>query len=340
MSNVVARLSWASTRSGDAAPEAAEAKGVNMMNRLRVRVGMFAGAILLAASVASTVVAAAAAPSRPPSAAAGAPAAGGGRGGGLPDPYVGKKKLLIWADVQTGFHHDNINHAMAVIERLGRESGAYVSVIRTDSQLVTKLPIVGRGTRYNGRSINARNLDQYDAIFFLGAGEGTLDSQQKADLLSFVKDDGKGLVVGHAAGVAFFDWPEWGNLIGGFMGSEYSVQPMPLIVEDPNFPGVQDFGKSFTFPDQFPVMKEPYVKGKVHTIIRLDWSKLTPEQQARRPDGDIPVVFALPYGKGRVFNSGFGHPDETWDDPRVQKMYFEAIKWAMGVTQAPVPLDK
>ena len=260
-------------------------------------------------------------------------------GGGLPDPYVGKKKLLIWADVQSGFHHDDINHAMAVIERLGRESGAYVSVIRTDSQLITKKPILGYGTRYNGRPVNTRNLDQYDAIFFLGAGEGTLNSQQKADLLSFVHDDGKGLVVGHAAGVAFFDWLEWGNLIGGFMGSEYSVHPTPLIVEDLNFPGVQGFGKAFTFTDQFPVMKAPYEKGKVHTIMRLDWAKLTPEEQARRPDGDIPVVFAMPYGKGRVFNSGFGHPDETWDDPRVQKMYFEAIKWAMGLTQASIPLD-
>lgn len=312
-----------------------------MMKKLRLRALAFAGALVVGAAAGSMVLAASApaAPSAPGTAAPARAGGGGGGGGGLRDPYVGKKKLLIWADVQTGFHHDNINHAMAVIERLGRESGAYVSVIRTDSQLVTKLPIVGRGTRYNGRPINARNLDQYDAIFFLGAGEGTLDSQQKADLLSFVKEDGKGLVVGHAAGVAFFDWPEWGDLIGGFMGSEYPVQPMPLVVEDPNFPGVEGFGRSFTFPDQFPVMKEPYTKGKVHTIIRLDWSKLTPEQQARRPDGDIPVVFALPYGKGRVFNSGFGHPDETWDDPRVQKMYFEAIKWAMGMTQAPIPLD-
>jgi len=268
-----------------------------------------------------------------------APTAAAVGGGGLRDPYAGKKKLLIWADVQSGFHHDDINHAMAVIERLGRESGAYVSVIRTDSQVITKKPILGYGTRYDGRNINARNLDQYDAIFFLGAGEGTLNSQQKTDLLSFVKDDGKGLVVGHAAGVAFFDWPEWGNLIGGFMGSEYGVRPTQLIVDDPNFPGVQGFGKTFTFSDQFPVMKEPYVKGKVHTIIRLDASKLSPEDRARRPDGDIPIVFALPYGKGRVFNSGFGHPDETWDDPRVQKMYFEAIKWAMGMTKVPIPLD-
>ena len=34
---------------------------------------------------------------------------------------------------------------------------------------------------------------------------------------------------------------------------------------------------------------------------------LTPEQRARRPDGDFPVVWAKTYGKGRVYMSAFGH---------------------------------
>ena len=39
-----------------------------------------------------------------------------GRGGrGQTDPWPGKKKLLLVADVQTGYHHDAINHGMAVI---------------------------------------------------------------------------------------------------------------------------------------------------------------------------------------------------------------------------------
>src|SRR3712207_8329620 len=49
--------------------------------------------------------------------------------------------------LQSGFHHDSLNHAMAVIERLGRESGAYVAFSRTDSQLITKQTIVARGAR-------------------------------------------------------------------------------------------------------------------------------------------------------------------------------------------------
>ena len=40
------------------------------------------------------------------------------------------------------------------------------------------------------------------------------------------------------------------------------------------------------------------------------------------------------YGKGRVFYSTFGHADESWDNPLVQKMYLEAVKWAMRMQGA------
>lgn len=258
--------------------------------------------------------------------------------GAMPDAYVGKKKLLVIADVQSGFHHDSINHAMAVVERLGRETGAYVAFLRTDSQMITKQPLIGKGARYTGRPINAKNLDYFDAIFFMGSGEGTLTSQQKADLLAFVHEDGKGFVAAHAATIAYFDWPEYGEMIGGVMAGEWPIEPTGLIVSDPKFPGAATFPT--TFADQFPYLKEPYAKGKVHTIVRVDPAKLKPEQLAKRPDGDLPIVWARTYGKGRVFSSALGHRDEVWDDPAVQKLYLEGIKWALGVTTADVTPDR
>jgi uncharacterized protein len=39
------------------------------------------------------------------------------------------------------------------------------------------------------------------------------------------------------------------------------------------------------------------------------------------------------YGKGRVFYSTLGHTEEAWEDPDIRKMYFEAIKWALGMTE-------
>jgi type 1 glutamine amidotransferase len=42
------------------------------------------------------------------------------------------------------------------------------------------------------------------------------------------------------------------------------------------------------------------------------------------------------YGKGRVYYSTLGHVEQNWDDPRIQKMFVEAIKWSMGLVNADV----
>jgi type 1 glutamine amidotransferase len=263
-------------------------------------------------------------------------ARGQGRGGGQPaDPWPGMKKLLAVADVQSGYHHDSISHALATVERIGRDSKTFATMIRTDSQLITHSQIKGQG-RYEGRDVNARTLNFYDAIFMLPSGYGTMSEDQKKELLAFIHDDGKGLIVGHATGVAFTNWPEFGEMVGGYMDGEFNANST-IIVEDPKFPGADAFGSApFLFNEQHPVFKAAYSREKVHVIMRLDPNKLDSMNRARRADGDFPVVWAKQYGKGRVFNVGWGHLDATWDDPRFQKMMLEGIKWAMGMTQADV----
>ena len=262
---------------------------------------------------------------------------GRGRGGfGNVDFWPGLKHLLFAADTQTGYMHDSISHAISTVEQIGRRSNTYMTMIKTDSQLITNTPIKGQGRYAVSDNTNARILPFYDAIFMLPSGYGTMTDEQKTDLLAFVHDEGKGLIVGHAAGVAFTNWSPWGDLIGGYMNSEFNANAA-IVVEDPNFPGANAFGPNpFTFYEQHPVFKEPYSRDKVHVIMRLDPDKLDPQNRARRPDGDFAVVWAMQYGKGRVFNVGWGHYDSTWDDPRFQRMMLEAIKWAMGMTPADV----
>jgi type 1 glutamine amidotransferase len=212
-----------------------------------------------------------------------------------------------------------------------------MTMIRTDSQLVTNDPIKGQGRYEASGNINTRTLSFYDAIFLLPSGYGTMNDRQKADLLAFVHDQGKGLIVGHATGVAFTNWPEFGEMVGGYMDGEFNANAS-VIVADPAFPGAASFGtQPFTFNEQHPMFKAPYARDKVHVIYRLDPNSLDPTIKSRRPDGDFPVVWAKQYGKGRVFNCGWGHNDVTWDDPRFQNMMLGAVRWAMGLVQADVP---
>jgi type 1 glutamine amidotransferase len=286
------------------------------------------------------------------------PGAGRGRGGAQVDPWAGKKRLLIIADPQEwygaqNYHHQAASHAMATMERIGRESGVYVSMIRTDMRLLTKGQIAGA---------NVKTLDYFDAIFYMGEGPWNITDQQKADLLSFVHDDGKGFFAAHAGnGGSLILWPEYADMIGGNLTAEFSTLDMPIIVEDPKFPGMDAFPREFKFKDQFTIVgpKEGkgataraapnYSRDKLRVIMRLDASKLdlASPSYARlapqfRADNDFPIVWAKSYGKGRVFYSSFGHEDDTMDDPRIQKMYLGAIKWLMGMADAdvtPRPLD-
>jgi type 1 glutamine amidotransferase len=235
------------------------------------------------------------------------------------------KRVLAWADTLTGYQHDSISHAVSVIERLGRESGAYMTFIRTDSQWITKQPVALPAR-------NARNLDYFDAIFYFGTGD-PLSPQQKKDLLSFIKDEGKGFVGAHTGDDAFFEWPEFNEMIGGwFDGHPWGVFDAPVIVEDSTFPAMKQFPSRFSIRDEIYQHKN-FERSKVHVLASLDSSKLDfTKPGIHRQDRDFPVAWAKMYGKGRVFYSTFGHSEESWDNPMVQKMYLEAIRWALRLT--------
>jgi type 1 glutamine amidotransferase len=71
--------------------------------------------------------------------------------------------------------------------------------------------------------------------------------------------------------------------------------------------------------------------------MRLDASRLDlSNPRVHRTDRDFAVTWAKMYGRGRVYYSTLGHPKENWDNPNLQKMYTEAIKWATGLVNADV----
>jgi uncharacterized protein len=244
-------------------------------------------------------------------------------------PRPAPKQVLVWADVRYGVQHDSVTRAVVTIERLGRESGLFDTVIRTDSQLITKQPVVASGA---GRPVTRKNLEYFDAIFFIGLREIELSDQQKADLLSFVRDDGKGFVAAHTASTAFLSWPEFGELLGGrFDQHPWNVTEARVVVEDPAFPAMRHFPSPALLRDEFYQTKD-FSRQKIRVLASLDPASVDLKNpNVHRQDGDFPVAWAKSYGKGRVFYSCLGHATEAWDDPLLQQMYLEAIKWALGL---------
>jgi type 1 glutamine amidotransferase len=241
-----------------------------------------------------------------------------------------RKVVLAWADTRNGqAQHDSVSHALAVIERLGYESGTYDTYIRTDSHIIAKAPQKTTGEPASG----GPNLNNVDAIFFMGHREVALDDKQKAELLSFVKDDGKGFVAAHVGLTALESWPEFGELLGARFDGHPIVGPGVVVNEDASFPVTRHFPARFDFNDEFYQPKD-YSRDKLHVLLRLDLSNVPANPGLHRPDRDYPLAWAKMYGKGRVFYGSFAHSSATWDIRDVQQMYFEAIKWSLGLTDA------
>jgi type 1 glutamine amidotransferase len=245
----------------------------------------------------------------------------------------GKKTILAWADIRNGVQHDSVSHALATIERLGHESGLYDTYIRTDSQLITKHAVTGS----DGQNVRALNLNDFDAIFFYGLREIDLTAQQREDLMTAIKVDGKGFVAAHTADTAFLSWPEFGEMLGGrYDDHPWNVIEAPVIVEDPDFPAVKHFPHRFLLTDEMYQTKD-FSREKIRVLLRLDTTGLDMKKPGvHRTDGDYPLAWAKMYGKGRVFYSALGHDITSWDNPALQKMYFEAIKWSLGLSDADI----
>jgi uncharacterized protein len=244
-----------------------------------------------------------------------------------------KKHLLVLGE-EKGYRHEAVSHAMATIERLGNETGLWDTTIRTDTEVLTKKKL----------EYNAKNLNDFDAVLFYTGGELPMDPSQKADFLSFVHDDGKGFIGVHSATITFTEWPEFGEMIGGYFDEHpWGTFQAPILVEDPSFPGMQQWPRSFVLNDEIYQLRN-YSRDKVRVLMRLDPSKLDlSNPRVHRTDRDFAVTWARMYGKGRVFYSNLGHVRENWDDPKFQQMFIEGIKWAMGLVQAdatPRPLPK
>lgn len=234
------------------------------------------------------------------------------------------KRVLVIGQTK-GFEHDSISAAMAAVYNMGKESGLWDTTMRTDTELLTKDKLKN----------NAKNLDNFDLLVFASTtGELEMTASQKQDMLSFIKVDGKGFVGIHAALDTNYTWPEYGEMIGGWFDDHpWGTFNAPIVNEGPDFPAVRHFPEAFVKYDEI-YQPKAWSRDKVNVLLSLDASKLNLNNpRVHRADHDFPVAWSKSYGKGRVFYSTLGHTEDAWQDPDVRKMYFEAIKWALGMTE-------
>ena len=233
-----------------------------------------------------------------------------------------KKKRLLFIGQSKDWEHDSVSYAAGTLWKLGHDSGLWETYIYTDCRPVTRKPLPR----------NQKNLDYFDAIVFFTTSDLDMDDSQKTDLLAFVNQQGKGFLGIHSATDTFHHWPAYGEMLGGYFDEHpWMTFDAPLIVEDPQFPGMQYLPKTFVLRDEIYQIKD-FSRNNVRVLLRLDADKVDLKNlKVHRTDKDFPVIWARNYGKGRVLYNGLGHVEAVWDRPDFQKMITAQVEWVLGV---------
>lgn len=237
------------------------------------------------------------------------------------------RKALVWGHA---WAHQPNPYAEVALKILGEKSGAFQATVTDDPRLL--LP--DRLTQFDALVMN--NIHERDP--FLPDDFKTLTPEQQAAAKKFdeaVKQSiveyvrgGKGLVGIHAATAAFQNWPEYGEMIGGYYGG-HIFQEVPIKVEEPKHPinAVLDAGP-WRINDEIYISREPYSRDKLRVLLSLDLSQM--DDPAKRPDKDYAVAWVRKHGDGRVYYTTLGHAAETYWNPQFLKHLLAGIQFAIG----------
>jgi uncharacterized protein len=216
---------------------------------------------------------------------------------------------ILYFTHSAGYRHEAIPASREVLERIGETAGFSV----TASEDVTVF--------------TPENLTRYGAVMFFTTGELPMNAAQKSAFLDFVRRGGGFLGV-HSATDTFYEWPEYGRLIGGYFDQHPWHQKVRIEVADPADPLVASLGPSITLMDEIYQIRDFDAAGS-HVLLRLDPASvdLTRPNVHRHPYG-WPLAWTRSYGSGRVFYTALGHEEAVWRDPGFGTMLRNAIAWA------------
>jgi type 1 glutamine amidotransferase len=172
---------------------------------------------------------------------------------------------LLYVTHSAGYKHEVLPYSHEVMERLGRETGAFTATVTDDVSCV-----------------NWKNLARdFDVVAFCTTGELPLSDDAKNALIDFVRREGKAFVGIHNATDTFYKYAPYGEMVGGYFNGHPWHQEVNILVEDPDHPSTQHL------PDEFRIHDEIYThrnwsRDKTHVLLTLDLTSVDPARAPTR----------------------------------------------------------
>jgi len=257
------------------------------------------------------------------------------------------KKLLFLTHAAL-YKHTSLGPAEKAVIELGKTGGFDVTTVEGYKQDPKQLDFSFLTPAY---------LAQFDGVMMMTNGNLPFTDAQKQMLLDFVRG-GKGFIGAHCASLTFYNYPEFGDMLGGYFNRNLPQGTIAVLkVEDTRHPATKMLGASWPLVDEFYLFgtapwdaskpndnidvlfknKIPmgFSRDRVHVLLSLDTNAMDMSKQPNLvKGGDYPQAWTREYGKGRSFYTSLGHRDDIWSsDPVFRAHIAGGIRWALGLEQ-------
>ncbi len=261
-----------------------------------------------------------------------------------------QKKLLFLTHAGL-YKHSSLEVAETAVQELGKTHGFDVTTLEGYKQPSDAIDL---------SIITPAYLNQFDGVMMFTNGNLPMTDAQKQALIDYVKA-GHGLIGVHSATLTFYDYPAFGELLGGYYLQ--SIIPTRQIaqgrigvlkVEDQNHPATRMLGPSWPIAEEFYLLGtkvwDPatptenvsqvgrlhiplaFSRDRVHVLLSLDTEHMDITGLPVVKGGDYPQAWTHEVDRGRVFYTTLGHRDETWRDDHVFQAFITGgIRWALGL---------
>lgn len=263
------------------------------------------------------------------------------------------KKLLFLTHAAL-YKHPSLQPAEEAVRSWGKAAGFEVTTLQGYTQESRALDLSFLTPAY---------LAQFDGLMLMTNGNLPLSLDQKRAIVDFVRN-GKAIVGVHCATLTLYDYPEFGEMLGGYYLR--SIVPTNLVdsgkvgvlkVEDQQHPATRMLGSTWPINEEFyqfgvqawdaarptenvsQVGRLPiplaFSRDRVHVLLSLDTER-TDLSDIQGPGlqkgGDYPQAWTRDFGTGRVFYTTLGHRADIWSHDAVFRAHVTGgIRWALGL---------
>jgi type 1 glutamine amidotransferase len=218
------------------------------------------------------------------------------------------RRVLVFTKT-AGFRHDSIADGIAMLRELGTEQAFAVD------------------TTEDAASFTPATLSAYAAVVWLSTTGDVLNQAQENAFQSYIEAGG-GYVGIHSAADTEYDWPWYGELLGGdaWFRSHPAIQPAELAVESAEHLSTAHFPPRFAFTDEWYNFRQN-PRASVTVLLTIDETTYDPG-----PDrmGDHPIAWSHTVGAGRAWYTALGHRQETYADESFRRHVLGGLLWAAG----------